>query len=475
MKFMRFALRVGVAGVVLLLVGRQPAFAGEQGPAWLPVAAQATSGDPSTVTSPSSGGGMPAPDSERLRLSFDLMMGYGADRSNAMLGFEKQGRVGFAIFTAQGKLNDRVSYLLSVNPVDETAPLPACGVPGYFYPNDPKVLYGSDTTISCAAKNGDRRVDGYRGIALDLVPQQGPIREGYFDVQVTNRMRTRLGRMRLPIGFDWEEAGSFTAKDAPRIQRINTQSDFGGLFTYVREMPGRQQPLYAAFVGAHVSEGNWWDYDYFYFEDTSLAANSGLMALASGRFSPTDTIQLRGAYQYGYTGSRVERLPSYWASKRNDDALVISASYEPIKGMRVLSEYARYTWGPTASSAALLNVNPKAITKQGYYVTVTGKHALTSTTTIGGSVSGERIARIDSLVRLMAEQDLMNVTTGRKDEMVVVRAYADFGPRVRIGFYRTMDSNPFPWLSGITPVTGTNAFAKANTNKWGFVTRISVK
>jgi hypothetical protein len=59
--------------------------------------------------------------------------------------------------------------------------------------------------------------------------------------------------------------------------------------------------------------------------------------------------------------------------------------------------------------------------------------------------------------------------------MSVVRAVVDVNAELRLGVYYTREENPFPWLSGITPVEGDRAFSSANTNKWGFITRISVR
>ena len=419
--------------------------------------------------------GVALPNSDRLRVTVDFMAGYGTDRANSSLGFERQGRIGYAIFTAKGKLNDRLSYLISVNPVNETEPLPACGESGFFFPNDPKVLYGASTQVACEPKNGNRRVDAYRGVALDVVPQQGAIREAYLGVRLTTNGKVRFGRSRLPIGFDWQEAGSFTAKDAPRIQRIDAQDSYGMVWSYERPAEGRPRPIFSGNLAGFLGAGNrWWDYNYYYFEDGSLAANTDLTVLTSGTFSPVGALEIRTAYQKGTTGSKVERRPSYWASKRNDDAAILSASYQPIQFVRILAEGARYTWGPTKTSAAMLGVDQHAIQKQGYYVTAEAWCPIGSKVKIGGSVTKEELAREDSLVRLFATQNLYQVTTGKTDRMLVVRAFVDITRQVRVGFYRTLDSNPYPWLSGISPIVGTNAFATANTNKWGLVARLRV-
>jgi hypothetical protein len=67
------------------------------------------------------------------------------------------------------------------------------------------------------------------------------------------------------------------------------------------------------------------------------------------------------------------------------------------------------------------------------------------------------------------------VFTGKHDRMTVARVYVDFGPFVRVAFYKTNDSNPFPWVSGISGVSGPRAFGGSNTNKWGLVVRMQAR
>jgi hypothetical protein len=419
--------------------------------------------------------GFQVPESTGLRLTVDLLAGYGFDASNVMRGFSRQGRIGYAILGVQGKAGNRLSYKFSMNPVDEGDPLPACGVAGFFYPNDPKRLYGEDTAVQCVAKNGNRRVDAYRGIALDVAHQQGALREAYLDVRLTDRLKMRVGRTKLPMGFDWQEAGSFTAKDAPLIQRINAQHNFATMFSYARRREHQRTPFYSGNVAASLGNGNrWWDYNYFYFEDNSLDSNVDLTVHVSGTFAPVKALEVRAAYQKGTTGSKVESKPSYWASKRNDDAVLIGATYQPVEAVRVIVERASYTWGPTTSSAHMLGAGYSGIKKRGFYVTVEGSHHLNAKLTLGGSVSREELDRADSLVRFLAIRDMYEVHTGRKDRLLALRAYLDVGRQLRIGFYNTRAFNPYPWLSGITPVTGSNAFSRANTNKWGIISRFSV-
>lgn len=434
--------------------------------------------DPTSVatTDPAGGPGLSLPDSKRLRFTIDFMAGYGEDRANAALGFERQGRVGYVILTAFGELNSRVSYRLAVNPVNETQPLPACGAAGFFYPNNPTFLYGAATAISCDPAYGNRRVDPYRGIALDVVQQQGPIREAWIQFRLVSNTALTLGRMRMPIGFDWQEAGSFTAKDAPEIQRIDSQSNFGLMLSYAHPAEGRPEPLFAGSVTANMGDANrFWDYDYYYFEDGSLGTNSQLTLLLSARTSPIKMLDLRTSYQYGDTGSKVERLPSYWASKRNDNALTFSAEVRPTSFSRIIYEHASYLWGPRPSSAVMLDVSPAPIHKRGFYTTGEAWWPVTSSIRVGASGTYEWIDRADSLIRWLASQRLDDVTMGQHDRMMVERAYIDFGSGIRLGFYKTRDWNPFPWVSGISAVTGPRAFSGANTNKWGVMLRMQVR
>ena len=420
--------------------------------------------------------GFAIPDSERLRVRFDLLTGWAHDGANASLGFEKQGRVGYATLTLFGRVHPRVSYLVSVNPVDEIEPLPGCGEPNFFFPNDPRFLYDAGPNITCSPENGSRRVDGYRGIALDLVPQQGPIREAWAEFGITHAFSVRIGRMRLPLGFDWEDAGSMGAKDAPRMQRMNAEASYGGMFRYEWGGAGRARPVVTAEAAGVLGEGNrWWDYDYFYFEDASLDSNSAMTAVAALTVAPAPQVRLKVSGKRGFTGSKVERLPSYWASKRNDHAVIAGAEYAPVKYARVLAEWARYEWGPTATSAEMLGVDQSPIEKTGYWVTAEAWYPLFRDITLGASVTREEVDRADSLVKFMAAEGLYRVETGRKDRLLAMRLFTDIGPWVRVTAFKVEDSNPYPWLSGMWPVAGERAFTGREPDKYGVMVRVRVR
>ena len=52
------------------------------------------------------------------KMSMDFMAGYGLDESQASLGFETQGRIGFIIFTLDGKIKNNFTYKIKVNPIN---------------------------------------------------------------------------------------------------------------------------------------------------------------------------------------------------------------------------------------------------------------------------------------------------------------------------------------------------------------------
>ena len=420
-------------------------------------------------------GGRSLPDSEKLKIQADLLLGWGYDGANEKHGFENQGRVGYATITLLGRVHPRVSYRVSLNPVNEVEPVPGCGLPDYFFPNQATFLYSGSPNIPCDPKDGNRRVDGYRGLALDAVRQQGAVREGYVTVDLVRTLTLRIGRMRLPLGFDWEDAGSMSAKDAPRIQRINAEASFGTMFTVRWGRERRERPLLSASVAAVLGEGNrWWDYDYFFFENGSLDSNSALTTVGQVTVSPIGALQVRLSGKSGFTGSKLETYPSYWASKRNDKAIVAGAEWAPSPYARVLGEWARYTWGPTVSSAAMVGVPWSAITKQGYWFSAQGHRALTPAVTLGGSVTREEVDRADSLVSWLSAQGLYGVTEGRKDRMTAVRVFVDLWTHTRVGIYKTFDSNPFPQASGIWPLDGNQRDSLSNTGKYGLVVRLSI-
>lgn len=399
------------------------------------------------------------------KMSVDFMAGYGLDEAQASLGFETQGRVGWVIFGIDGKLGKNFSYKIEINPVNETSPLPSCGEVGFFYPNDPRNS-GIGPNVTCDP-NGRQRVDDYRFVALDPIHQQGMLRQAYI-VYANGPLRVRGGRFILPLGFRYDETGSFTAKDMPHIQRINAEAEFGlGI--------GIENPRYRAEAVVFAGDTRYRDYDYFYFIDQSLDANSGLNALVSGTVIPVHGLEVRGSYKMGFSGSKVERLPNFWASKRNDDAKILSVKYSPNRYLTVFGEYADYTWGLMDTSAQMLGRDTSPVKKTGYYIGATGKYPVTKNITMGVTITREELSRDDSLVKMFAEDDMYNVELGKTERSLAKRFFVTLHDQVTIGVFTNSVSNPYPWLSGNATVEGPNAFKSRGSDKWGVVVRFTHK
>ncbi len=410
----------------------------------------------------------PPPTDEKLKLDVTFVAGYGHDGAQAPLGLENQGRVGQATFTLSGRLHERFRYHLSFNPVNEVSSKPACGEADFFFPNDPH-LYSAGPIVPCDPENGHKRVDTYNTYALDYIVQQGPLREGYVDWLATNEVTARFGRFILPIGFAPDEVGSWTSKDMTRIQRLNAEANFGAMLQYAR-------PRFDVSIMGVLGEGNREkDYDWFYFINPTLDANSGLTTVVSARARPVRPVDVRVAWKKGFTGSRVERLPSYWASKRNDDAIVVSGKVQPHRFVAFFGEFAQYTWGPTQSSAEFLALDPKAIDKAGYYAGGQFAMPITSSTVVGVTLTREEISRDDSLIKYLAALHLYGVELGKKDRGTTVRFFATVKDTMTVGIYRADVSNPFPWVSGSWPVSGQRAFTGRPPDRYGLTVALKAR
>ncbi len=418
--------------------------------------------------------GFTLPDTERLRIKISMMASYLHDPAISSLGFENQGRVGFVIVDLSGRLNDRFRYHVEINPVDETEPLPACGEQNFFYPNDPSNI-GIGPTVECVP-DGRVRVDDYRYIALDPVQQQGPIRQAYLEYTGDGPIGGKFGRFILPIGLGWEETGAFTAKDTPHITRINTEANFG-LGFHATKHDGSGRRIARVDLAGFIGDGNKFrDYTYFYWQDGSLDSNSALTSLLSVSFSPTKELEVRGAYKFGYTGSKVERLPNFFASKRNDQATVISAIYSPNPYVTVFGEYARYVWGVTRTTAELLGLDPEPVVKPGYFVGGRASYPIAKDTRVGVSLVREELSRDDSLVKALAEQGLYRSELGKKERAWILRFFVDVTDNVSLAFFRNNHSNPLLQLSGIIPVAGNLAFTnERGEGKYGVAVRFRLQ
>lgn len=420
--------------------------------------AQQPSPDPAPDNAPVDLFGFTFNQSERLRFGGELMFGWSHDGAQAALGFEKQGRVGWAILSVSGRVSDRVRYYVSVNPVNETVSRPSCGEKDYFFPNDPNLFAGTGPIVKCDEEDGLKRVDTYNTFSLDYITQQGILREGYIDVGIANHVSLRGGRFILPIGLAPREVGATSAKDMARITRINAEANFGAMLAFTGRNADRA--IFDAAVMAVLGDGNREkDYDWFYFVNTSLDTNSAITVVASARIAPVNAFELRAAYKKGYTGSKVERLPSYWASKRNDDAIVGSLKIAPVSWASIFGEYAHYRWGPTLTSGELVGIPAlEPIDKTGYYMGGQLNVPVSSRVRVGGSITREELLRDDSLIQYLSLNNLYGVEMGKKDRSLIVRGFVDVNRLVNIGFFWVDVSNPYPWVSASWPVAGPTAF-----------------
>ena len=405
--------------------------------------------------------------SERYKFGGELMAGWSHDGAQATMGFEKQGRIGWAILSVSGRVSDRVRYYVSVNPVSETTSKPACGEKDYFFPNDPNLYAAQGPIIKCDEEDGLKRVDTYNTFSLDYITQQGILREGYVDWGLSDNLSLRGGRFILPIGFAPRDIGATSAKDMARITRLNAEANFGAMLAVSKRNVDRA--LFDAAVMAVLGDGNREkDYDWFYFVNRTLDTNSAVTVVASARTQPVKQLDLRVAYKRGFTGSKVERLPSYWASKRYDDALVVSAKVSPVSWASVFAEYAKYKWGPTVSSGELVGVPTLGpIEKPGYYIGAEIDAPVTSRVRVGGSITPEELTRDDSLIQYLYLNNLYSVTMGKKDRALIVRGFIDVNRLVNVSFFWMDVSNPFPWASGSWPVSGPVAFTGREPDRVG--------
>jgi hypothetical protein len=434
--------------------------------------AQQPSPDPAPDSAPVNLFGFTFDQSERLRFGGELVAGWSHDGAQAALGFEKQGRIGMAILSVSGRVSDRVRYYVSVNPVSETRSRPACGEKDFFFPNDPTLFAGTGPIVKCDEEDGLKRVDTYNTFSLDYITQQGILREGYVDVGIAGNVSLRGGRFILPIGFAPREVGATSAKDMARITRLNAEANFGAMVAFTKQNADRA--IFDAAVMAVLGDGNREkDYDWFYFLNTSLDTNSAITVAASARIAPVRAFELRAAYKKGYTGSKVERLPNYWASKRNDDAIVASLNITPVSWASVFGEYAHYRWGPTLTSGELVGIPAlEAIDKTGYYMGGQVNVPVTARVRVGGSITREELLRDDSLIQYLTLNGLYGVSMGKKDRALIARGFVDVNRLVNVSFFWMDVSNPFPWVSGSWPVTGPTAFTGRAPDRVGITVTV---
>jgi hypothetical protein len=119
----------------------------------------------------------------------------------------------------------------------------------------------------------------------------------------------------------------------------------------------------------------------------------------------------------------VERLPSYWASKRNDDAFIVSGKVQAHRLESVFGEYARYIWGPAASSAEMLGIDPAPVDKTGYYGGAEVGYPVTPNVVVGAALTREKISRDDSLIKFLAANGLYGAEMGKQARSTTMRLF----------------------------------------------------
>jgi hypothetical protein len=415
----------------------------------------------------------PVPNTDRMRVNFDLMGSVYWDYSQAPLGHETQGRIGWAIIGIFGTLNRYISYSAELNPVDDSArPEPACGEVGFFYPNVPD---GIGPTIACVP-DGRNRVDLYRFVGLDPLTQQNAVRSGVIDVHMPGgKFGVLAGRFTLPLGFGWRELGSWTNLDAPLIQRLNANASFG---TEIYARVDRNARPVARFELAFIrGDGNRnVEYSYQAFVAPDEDTNSGATGAARAMFTPVEGLDVRVSGKYGFSGSKIEMYPSFYLQKRNDQAFIGSIQVRPNRYIRGFGEYARYVSGLPETSALLIGLPDEKVIKRGYYLGAEATLPLPRGWEARAGVTWEDLSRNDSLVWYLEKQGLYGVHLGERVRSTILRWSIKPTPDVELGAFWNRLKNPYLWLSGIIPVEGDRAFVERGEGrpKYGLVFTVRV-
>jgi hypothetical protein len=388
----------------------------------------------------------------RFGIDFNFAMVYDQTLMETM-GRERQIKPAFINLSVTGSVNDHLSYTVVINPVQD-GPVPRPYIPSptdrrtYFFPNQPEGRGVSSDP------EGLYKVDDYKFSAFDPIIDEGILRVGYVDVHTkasggTRQFGALIGRSYVPQGFGLDDVTWYTAKDLTHIQRINFQAD-NGVFLYMTD-----RRLSANLVAVTGNANPYHDYGYFDFTDPTEDKNSALAFVGSARWTdPHYTLGV--SYRKNYVNSRIEDAISLQLSKHNDDAIVVSASVTPTAAVRVFGEFARYTWGLAATSAALLPgpAVESPVVKSGFYA---GTEVTSPMTPLGRwtvSAIYEKLSRDDALVAFAAANGMFGVRLGEYERTTIVKAETRvMGKLACYGFWSYV-SNPFPKLSALQPISG---------------------
>ena len=199
------------------------------------------------------------------------------------MGRERQIKPAFLNLSVVGSVNDCLSYVVVINPVQD-GPVPRPYVPGpndprsYFFPNQPDGLGVSSDP------EGLYKVDDYKFSAFNPIIQEGMLRVGYIDLHSRahageRRFGVLLGRAYVPQGFGLDDVTWYTAKDLTHIQRIDAQTD-NGVFLHMTD-----RRLSVNLVGVTGNANPYHDYGYFDFTDPTEDKNSAVAFVGSARWT----------------------------------------------------------------------------------------------------------------------------------------------------------------------------------------------
>jgi hypothetical protein len=272
-----------------------------------------------------------------------------------------------------------------------------------------------------------------------------------------------LGRAYVPQGFGLDDVTWYTAKDLTHIQRINAQTD-NGVFLYMTD-----RRLSVNLVGVTGNANPYHDYGYFDFTDPTEDKNSAVAFVGSARWTG-GRYTLGVSYRKNYVNSRIEDATSVQRSKHNDNAVVVSASVKPTDAVRVLAEYARYTWGLAATSAEVLPGSPVAspVIKPGFYVGIEVTSPVTRLGQWKASAIYERLSRNDALVAWAAANLLYGARLGEYERTTIVKAETKLMGSVSFFGFWVDEANPFPKLSAIQALSGPGSESAPGGRRVGF-------
>ena len=263
----------------------------------------------------------PVPDRLRIHVRFDMLGADYWDYSQAPLGHEAQGRIGWAIIGISGKINRYISYDAELNPVDDSARAAAGVRRDEFLLSERPGSERADRGVR-ARRPQPRRL--YRFIGLDPLTQQ--------DGRPHRRARRRTGReanrrragrtlrsparLRLAGARLLDERGR-AADSAPerrrQLRRAAVRARHAAATALARASRRRSSAATATGTSSTATPA---------FVAPDEDTNSGATGVGRVTLTPIAGLDVRVSGQYGYSGSKIEGYPSFYLSKRNDKAAI---------------------------------------------------------------------------------------------------------------------------------------------------------